>query len=661
MNSLQAIKQLPCWEGVPDHVLDALCDEAEFVRFNEGSIITEQFKSATDFYLLCDGSVDHYVTLLDNTQQPLPVGKLNAAWSAIGWSGIIEPHRYTTQVRSSAPSTLVRWDFDTLNGLIDHYPEISRGLLSVVTETSKNLLEQSRSLLNGLPATNPIKARLPQPDPQRLKLKLDQDSGIKYLNYSNLFQQLSLNDLKYLADHCWLQRYSKGMEIFSENELASDVLVLAKGTVNLYYTKESTNKSEPKFQKMFVRSLSQPGQIASWAALTQSQRQDITAITQEDVSICCIPASVITNYCVHKIRFANNFYKKLLQIIGSRLRATRALLINQHTGNELKTVSSLLHNLGPQLVINSSLHKVPYLLQNRATQENAFQYLDHAQQEGCQFENNVAGLCNDILIETKRECDFYKGLKSIYQMVATANKHEDPQQLRNSSAAEFARVFSNTRYIIQGEHHLPDTTGHIFILNHLVSHPYHKLPNGFEFSLDTHFVSSMILYKKYGDSGIRVVRKNRHAEYGHESYYQRLRHIYVYTKESQPVNNTTDSSNWRDDFFAVSSEYLQQGNNIIMCPEGASHWSDNSPGPIKSGAFRLAAMQNTETLIVPIVVANFDKPLSESVLTAIIKQPFKVRDAIDSKNPNAMNTFLSSLRLKYKTYLTEAQYLSTKY
>jgi len=234
---------------------------------------------------------------------------------------------------------------------------------------------------------------------------------------------------------------------------------------------------------MFARSLSQPGQIVSWAALTQSQRQDITAIAQEDVSICCIPASVITNYGVHKIKFANNFYKKLLQIIGSRLRTTRALLINQYTGNEFKTVSSLLHNLGPQLAINSALHKVPYLLQNRATQENAFQYLDHAQQEGSQFENNVAGLCNDILIETKRECDFYKGLKSIYQMVATANKNNDPQQLRNSSAAEFARVFSNTRHIIQGEHHLPDTAGHIFILNHLVSHPYHKLPNGFEFSL----------------------------------------------------------------------------------------------------------------------------------------------------------------------------------
>lgn len=661
MNSLQAIKQLPYWEGVSDHILDELCNEAELVSFSEGSVIAEQFKSATDFYLLCEGSVDHYVALLDDAQQPLPVGKLDSAWSAIGWSGIIEPHRYATQVRSSAPSTLLHWDYKTLNRLIDHYPEISRGLLSVVTETSKNLLEQSRSLLNGLPVVDPPNAKLPHPAPQRLKLKLDQDSGIKYLNHSNLFQQLSLNDLKYLADHCWLQSYSKDAEIFSENEFACDVLVLTKGTVNLYYRKESSDTSEANFQKMFTRSLSQPGQIVSWAALTQSQLQDITAIAQEDVSLCCIPAAVIKDYCLHKTKFAINLHKKLLQIIGSRLRATRALIINQHTRNEVKTVSSLLHNLGPQLVISSPLHKVPYLLKNRATQEDAFQYLDRAQQEGSQLENNVAGLCSDILMETKRECELYKGLQSIYRMVAAANKNEDPRQLRNNSAAEFARVFSNTRYITQGEHHLPDTTGHIFILNHLVSHPYHKLPNGFEFSLDTHFVSSMILYKKYGDSGIRVVRKNRHSEYGHESYYQRLGHIYVYTKESQPVSNNGEHINWRDDFFTNASEYLQRGNNIIMCPEGTSHWSEDSPGPFKSGVFRLAAMQNAETLIVPIVVANFDKPLSETVLTAIIKQPFKVRDVIDSNDPHAMNTFLATLRLQYKTYLTEAQYLAKKY
>ncbi|WP_455202330.1 cyclic nucleotide-binding domain-containing protein [Kaarinaea lacus] len=661
MNSLQALKQLPYWEGVSNLTLDKLCNEAELVRFDEGSIITEQFKSASDFFLLCNGSVDHYVTLLDETQQPLPVGRLDTAWSAIGWSGIFEPHRYTTQVRSSAPSTLLRWNYTALNGLIERHPEISRGLLSVVAETSKNLLEQSRNLLHGLPENKISEELAVQPGQKKLKLKLNPDSAIKYLNSSNLFRELSLHDLKYLADYCWLQRYSKDETVYLENELAADVLMLVKGKINLYYTEESNEKTEVESHKVFVRSLSQPGQIVSWASLTRSQRQDITAVAEEGASLCCIPASIINQYCSQKTRFAIDLHKKLLHIIGSRLRATRALLINQYTGSEYNTITSLLHNLGPQLAINSPLHKVPYLLKTRVTQEDAFHYLDRAQQESNQLENNVASLCSDILLETRRECDFYKGLKAIYQMVTTARISEDPQSIRNLSAAEFAKVFANTRYIIQGEQHLPETGGHIFILNHLVSHPYHKLPNEFEFSLDTHFISSMILYKKYGDSGIRVVRKNRAAEYGHESYYQRLGHIYVYTKESQPVNSTGDNANWRDDFFSEASEYLQQGNNIIMCPEGTSHWSKDSPGPFKSGAFRLAAMQNTETLVVPIVVANFDKPLSEAVVTAIIKQPIKVCDVIDPEDPHAMNTFLSSLRLKYKTYLTEAQYLARKY
>ena len=158
-------------------------------------------------------------------------------------------------------------------------------------------------------------------------------------------------------------------------------------------------------------------------------------------------------------------------VVGSRLRATRALLVKEYSKNEQETVTSLLHNIGPQISINSPLHKLPCLLQNRLTQGDAFYYLDRTQQSACHFERNVAGLCSDLLAETQREYEFYQGLKFVYQTVVNSKKDEEPRITRNKSAAEFARVFSKTRYIIKGEEFLPDSSGHIFIMNHLVSHP----------------------------------------------------------------------------------------------------------------------------------------------------------------------------------------------
>ena len=657
MNSLQAVKNLPCWSSITENHLETLICKADLVYMEEGSVITEQFKSATDFYLLCDGSVDHYVTLLTDHPRSIPVGRLDTTMSAIGWSGFLEPNRYTTQTRCSTSATLLHWHYDTLTDLADCSPEVYRSLLTLVTDSSKTLLEQSRRMLYKTPFTDIAKGLRYPARSERMKLKLDSASAIKYLNNSNFFQELKLLELEYLAGHCFLDRYSKGDQLFSEGELASDVMILAKGRIDLYYQVDSDDVTAAGNKNgnapLFVRSLSQPGHIVSWAALMNSQREDITAVASEDSLLCCIPASVIMAYAQNKTEFAIGLRKKLLQIIGNRLRATRALLIRQHTKNEQAIVYSLLHNLGPQLAIESPLHKVPYLLSNRVTQEDSFYYLDRLQQEGSQLEKNVAGLCSDILQETRREFEFYTGLRSIYQMVVKSGREQGAKVLRDKSASEFAKIFGNTRYLIYGEENLPDTAGHIFIMNHLISHPYHKLTNGFEFSLDSHFVSSMLLYKKYGDSGIRVVRKSRSGEYGHESYYNRLGHIYVYTDESQPVSNDSTRADWRESFFAEATHYLSQGSNVIICPEGTSYWSEQSPGPFKSGAFRLAAMQNPETLIVPVVVANFDKRLSEATLTAVVKPSFKIRDVVDPDDRPAMESFLNTLRSQYAAYVKE--------
>ena len=94
----------------------------------------------------------------------------------------------------------------------------------------------------------------------------------------------------------------------------------------------------------------------------------------------------------------------------------------------------------------------------------------------------------------------------------------------------------------------------------------------------------MILDRRYGDGGIRVVRHSRGSEYGHQAYYDRLGHIAVYTHESDRIEETREERQTRQyEFFEAAGGYLRAGTNLILSPEGTSYWTEDSPGAVQAG------------------------------------------------------------------------------
>ncbi len=208
----------------------------------------------------------------------------------------------------------------------------------------------------------------------------------------------------------------------------------------------------------------------------------------------------------------------------------------------------------------------------------------------------------------RREHEIFDALRRVYHAVVTAPPALAPSDVRSLCARGFREAFNLMRCEVTGEELLPSTSGHIFIFNHLKNHEYNTLPNNFQLTLDSHFVSACILDRQYGDAGIRVVRKSRGTEYGHQNYYDRLGHISVYTAESDEIDETPEEARVRrSEFFDQAGAYLGSGTNIILSPEGTSLWTEDSPGPFKPGAFRLATHVDPEPLIVPIAVVNFDR------------------------------------------------------
>ena len=58
----------------------------------------------------------------------------------------------------------------------------------------------------------------------------------------------------------------------------------------------------------------------------------------------------------------------------------------------------------------------------------------------------------------------------------------------------------------------------------------------FQITLDSHFITSLILNKYYNQTGSRVARFSLNSEINHKFYYDRLGFIRVYAKDFTPTN-----------------------------------------------------------------------------------------------------------------------------
>jgi hypothetical protein len=102
------------------------------------------------------------------------------------------------------------------------------------------------------------------------------------------------------------------------------------------------------------------------------------------------------------------------------------------------------------------------------------------------------------------------------------------------------------------------------------------------------------------------------------------------------------------------------GKNVIVCPEGACAATEESPRAFRPGAFRLAAHIHPEPLLVPIVVANFDKKLTRTTTAAVVHEPFRLSDVVaDPADEDALLAFINhQLGPRFRGWVREAAALA---
>ena len=248
---------------------------------------------------------------------------------------------------------------------------------------------------------------------------------------------------------------------------------------------------------------------------------------------------------------------------------------------------------------------------------------------------------------------FLNELKRLYLDVLKSPAHFTAKKIRENCAINFLKALEKLNLIFKGSENLPYEKNSIFIYNHLFNHPYLEVDDGFQITLDSHFVSSKILYKYYRNPGFRVTRFSLEKEINHKKYYDRLGYTKVYSKDFTPNTVTKEKIKRKNkDFYVKAKEQILNGLGLAFSPEGNSYSTEKSPGIFKNGIFKLAASFEEQPKIVPIVMANFDKLPSEATFKCEIKPPFKISDyGITDRNDPNLSAVIKSINDDYAKWV----------
>lgn len=618
------------------------------VRLQRGMEVTHQYARAEFFYLLIDGSVSHHINL-EQEQSLFCVTSTSEKYSPVGWSGFSAPHRYaTTVIVVSKEAWFYRWRIDDLNDTFRKFPGKGQQFLKLIGRNARKLVADTLDTYLQLPENLPVNSIQNTFQKNNNPVVEDTDPDLQYLRQSPFFEVFDDEVLLDLSLEIERKPYRAGDIIFAQGEQSPGLLIIEQGWVDFFY-KQRLGESETLF-----RSISTTGFVVSWSGMLDAVNLS-TAIARRETILFHISIESINKYCDVNPDFGLLFIRRVLWLISHQLQVVRSRLISIKFNLESVAVRSLIDQNSTRLSLNSPLHKIPHLLENKLSHEDAFQILHQLHEVGDSHERHIASLCLDNLQEIWRESQFYDGLIKTYQRVVSCPDHIPKKEVRKACAKSFREAFSNVKYSIEGWQNLPDAGGNIFIYNHLRNHPHNTLPNNFQVTLDSHFISSNVLFEKYGDPGLRVVRIGKGIEYGHQEYYEKLGHIDVYTSESEENLASHHKEEKRQAFYHQAGKLLEKGQNILISPEGTSYATEESPGPFRSGAFRLALSQSEEPWIVPIIVVRFDKRVRNNLFKCVIKPPIRISDYIkDPMDKMQMQAFLIEYQQKYRDYILEA-------
>jgi 1-acyl-sn-glycerol-3-phosphate acyltransferase/CRP-like cAMP-binding protein len=423
------------------------------------------------------------------------------------------------------------------------------------------------------------------------------------------------------------------------------LLLLASGRCNVFFEPDGQSERLLPFRRVHRRN----GLISGVADGAGGFVAEASVFAETHCWVYRLPGDAIDAQIAADPEFGRSFQQRLLARLAGLIGAVQVERDDRHDDPEANVVANTVASARARLPVTSDLYKVPHLLRHRLTISNAFAVLNKVAETGRYHERILAGRCNDLISDLAAENAFYHEILKAVEQVISSDETAKPSYVRKACDKAVDRAFSFLDCRVIGEEKLPSSSGNVFILNHLACPEYYELPNHYHFSFDTAFVSC-IVWRKYEQSAIRVVRESPDAEFGHNLFYRRLGHITVPTLESglERIDDAAFAALRRE----ASEAFTRQGKaaladdiNLIICPEGQSQPAELSPARFHTGAFRLAIEAGRR--VVPIALAGFHRRFKDGPLVAIIGDPIDVAHTMRKRGFDTVREFADAFREEF--------------
>ncbi|MEN1785601.1 MAG: cyclic nucleotide-binding domain-containing protein, partial [Bacteroidota bacterium] len=521
-------------------------------EYHKGHTISDLHLEVKTFKWLLEGAMDYFITLEDS-ENTLLVCQISETLSALGHNGLHAPGRYT--YKAVVASDIARFfEIPIADLKASIATDLTNKMLKGITTAFYGQLRTA--LLKQTELLQPVRfAPLPKDREFFMSPQEDSSSIVKIMRCSPFLDQFQEDHLLQIAEIAERREYEPDELLYVQDQFTNGLYIMIEGTVSI---KRITGNVEIK-----QRSITNVGFIFGWSCFLE--KEDIcNAITTEKTGVYFISYKQLRKVFKRDRNFERHFFSRLLWLISNQMNAAflrYAGLLGKHN---LQAVQQLIGNSKSRVPLNSPLHKVSHLLKNVNTKEMAYSCLHSLLADGSSLERHIASLSLDLLRQDREELHFMQRLQQVYKTVAN-HPCQDTGIVRKDCAKATRELFKDLDYRIEGWENLPETSGHIFLYNHLLNHRHYTLNNNFQITLDSHFISALILDKKYGDPGIRTVRIGRGQEYGHQNYYKKLGHINVYTPESEATSPEWQKKT-RSVFYEQAKAHLQEGINILISP-----------------------------------------------------------------------------------------------
>ncbi|WP_299251710.1 cyclic nucleotide-binding domain-containing protein [uncultured Aquimarina sp.] len=627
-------------EDITIHQLQNYFPNGCIKEYEKGHIIFDIHKKVTKFRWLIDGSINYYVSL-EKSGNDILVCQNSEPFTTTGLNGFNAPKRYTYKaVVASRKVSFFEISIDTIAAYLQNNTENT--LLKSIGSKLYHVLHTG--LLKQLELLNPVRN---QPFVENRKFFISpiatKEKIVSLMRRSPFLDNFDEKYLSLMATKAVRREYEPDEILYVQDRNTKGLFILIHGEVTI---KRIENALEIR-----QRAIKNSGFIFGWSCLLK-ENDICSAATSTKTSAYFIPEEELLKLFAKDKVFEGLFYNRLLWLMGNQINAAFVRYVGLLGKHNLQAVYQLIKNNKSRMHVSSALHQVPHLLKNNNTKQFAYTALEKMLHNGTALEKHIASLSLELLAEDQKELEFIQGLQNIYESVAEKGT-TDTENNRKVCAEQTTKMFQKVDHVIEGWEHLPDETGAIFIYNHLVNDLGYTLNNNFQITLDSHFLSALVLHKKYGEPGIRTVRIGKGQEYGHQNYYDNLGYINVYTKESE-LTTEENQRQARSIFYNEATKHLKNKRNLIISPEGTSYRTEDSPGPFKLGAFKLALHTIPEPYIVPIVMVNFDHRIGKSLYYCAIKKPFRISEKVASTATKDLIAFVNEYQISYQEYVEQA-------